>query len=213
MFNPKMKKVLEDDLQLQKLNEIVVQAIEEEKLISQKLYDLEEKNVPFSGRLADKVASFGGSWSFILLFFLLMTGWVVSNLFWLRNAFDPYPFIFLNLILSTLAALQAPVIMMSQNRKEKKDRQRAVNDYMVNLKAEIEVRNLQQKVDLLMSEQMKALFDLQKLQLQMVEDIKKALSTKPPVHKKMHPNDTIKKPGKSKVKTGSTKHPTKIYSI
>ena len=113
---------------------------------------------------------------FILLFALLTCLWLVSNLYFLNRPFDPYPFILLNLLFSTLAALQAPVIMMSQNRKEAKDRQRGINDYMVNVKAEIEVRNLQQKLDFLIQEQMKTLFEVQKLQMEMIEEIKASLA-------------------------------------
>jgi uncharacterized membrane protein len=97
--------------------------------------------------------------------------WIAANLYLLSQPFDPFPFILLNLLLSTLAALQAPIIMMSQNRKEEKDRQRAINDYMINLKSEIEVRNLHGKIDLLITEQMKTLFEIQKTQLQMMERI------------------------------------------
>jgi uncharacterized membrane protein len=93
----------------------------------------------------------------------------------LKKPFDPYPFILLNLMLSTIAALQAPIIMMSQNRKEEKDRKRAINDYLVNLKAEIEVRNLHQKLDLLIAEQMKTMFEIQNVQMELMEEIKAGL--------------------------------------
>ena len=126
--------------------------------------------------LADKVASFGGSWKFIIIFFSFLLAWVLINFWWLHNkGFDPYPFILLNLFLSCIAAIQAPVIMMSQNRKEEKDRQRAINDYLVNLKSEIELRNLHQKIDLLMSEQMQTLFEIQKAQVELMEEIKTAI--------------------------------------
>ncbi len=158
--------------QLQRLNDIVHKAIEEEKLLSEKLLQFEDKDPSFVSRLADKVASFGGSWKFILAFAFLMLIWILSNLYLLTKPFDPYPFILLNLLLSTIAALQAPIIMMSQNRKEEKDRQRAINDYLVNLKSEIEVRNLHGKLDLLITEQMKTLFDIQKTQVDLMEEIK-----------------------------------------
>src|SRR6478735_5284297 len=89
-----------EDQQLQKLNDIVIQAIEEEKLISKKLYDFEDSHLSFKNKLADKVASFGGSWSFILFFLVLMMAWMASNLYLLRRPFDPFPFILLNLVLS-----------------------------------------------------------------------------------------------------------------
>jgi uncharacterized membrane protein len=161
-----------EDQQLQKLNDIVVQSIEEEKLISKKLIEFEDKSPSLKSRIADKVAKFGGSWSFIGVFFAIMLIWMAVNLYMLKSPFDAYPFILLNLLLSTIAALQAPIIMMSQNRKEEKDRERAINDYLVNLKAEIEVRNLHQKLDLLISEQVKTMFEIQKLQMEVLEEIK-----------------------------------------
>ena len=161
--------------QFAKLNGIVKEAIEEEKLLSQKLLEFEDKNPTFVSRVADRVASFGGSWKFILSFMLFMLVWILTNVYLLTKPFDQYPFILLNLLLSTIAALQAPVIMMSQNRKEEKDRQRAVNDYMINLKSEIEVRNLHGKLDLLITEQMKTLFDIQKTQVDLMEEIKSIL--------------------------------------
>ncbi|MEI2747414.1 MAG: DUF1003 domain-containing protein [Ferruginibacter sp.] len=161
--------------QFAKLNGIVKEAIEEEKLLSQKLLEFEDKNPTFVSRVADRVASFGGSWKFILSFMLFMLVWILTNVYLLSKPFDQYPFILLNLLLSTIAALQAPVIMMSQNRKEEKDRQRAVNDYMINLKSEIEVRNLHGKLDLLITEQMKTLFDIQKTQVDLMEEIKSIL--------------------------------------
>jgi uncharacterized membrane protein len=161
--------------QLQKLNGIVLKAVEEEKLLSQKLYAFEDKDPPLSSRIADRVATFGGSWKFIVVFILFMVVWMGINLYIFQKPFDPFPFILLNLLLSALAAIQAPVIMMSQNRKEEKDRQRAVNDYLVNLKSEIEVRNLHQKIDLLMSEQMKTLFEIQRVQMDLMEEIKQTM--------------------------------------
>jgi uncharacterized membrane protein len=161
--------------QLQKLNEIVLKSIEEERLLSQKLYEFEDKNPPLSSKVADKVAAFGGSWKFIITFLLFMLIWITINLYLLRKPLDPFPFILLNLFLSAIAAIQAPIIMMSQNRKEEKDRQRAINDYLVNLKAEIEVRNLHQKIDLLISEQMQTLFEIQKEQMNIMDEIKAAV--------------------------------------
>ncbi len=164
--------------QLEKLNSIVVKAIEEEKLLSHKLMEFEDFNPPFSSKMADGVASFGGSWKFIIIFLIVMLIWISLNIYSLTRAFDPYPFILLNLILSTIAALQAPIIMMSQNRKEEKDRQRAVNDYLINLKAEVEIRNMHEKLDLLMTEQMKTLFEIQKEQMNIMEEIKVVLKNR-----------------------------------
>jgi uncharacterized membrane protein len=153
---------------------------EEEKLVVSHIEN-EEEYLTLSSRLADKVAAFGGSWRFIIAFAVIIVLWIVVNVYWLNNrGFDPYPFILLNLILSCVAALQAPVIMMSQNRQEEKDRSRAQNDYLVNLKAEIELRNLHEKVDLLIIEQMKTLFEVQKIQLKKLENIERKLGNTPP---------------------------------
>ncbi|MEO6037847.1 MAG: DUF1003 domain-containing protein, partial [Saprospiraceae bacterium] len=121
-------------------------------------------------RISDKVARFGGSWTFILTFLGILGVWILFNLLSPGPAhFDPFPFILLNLVLSCVAALQAPVIMMSQNRQEEKDRERAANDYMVNLKAELEIRSLHQKMDLLMEQRMHKLVEMQVLQLQLLD--------------------------------------------
>jgi uncharacterized membrane protein len=167
--------LITENEQLKKLNAIVVTAVEEEKLLSEKLYELEEKNPPFGSKIADSIASFGGSWKFILSFSVLLIVWIIINASLLRKPFDPFPFILLNLFLSAIAAIQAPIIMMSQNRKEERDRVRASNDYLINLKSEIEVRNLHSKIDLLMSEQMQTLFEIQKAQMDLMEEIKLVL--------------------------------------
>jgi uncharacterized membrane protein len=164
-----------EDVHLQKLHSIVMEAIEEENLMSQKLAEFEERNPSVGNRMADRLAAFGGSWKFIGSFGIIICVWAIVNVYILAKPFDPFPFIFLNLLLSCLAALQAPVIMMSQNRKEAKDRQRAINDYLVNLKAEIEIRNIHQKLDLLMAEQMKTLFEIQKVQVEMIGEIKEII--------------------------------------
>ena len=164
-----------EDEQLQKLNAIVIKALEEEKLLANKLQEFEEAELSFGKRLADRVAQFAGSWKFIIIFICSMLCWIAINLFFLTRSFDPYPFILLNLLLSTIAAIQAPVILMSQNRKEQKDRQRAINDYLINLKSEIEIRNVHQKLDLLMAEQMKTLFHIQKVQMEAMEEIKESI--------------------------------------
>ena len=176
MIKKKLDQLLStENEQLKKLHEIVVNSLEEEKLLSQKLYELDEINLPYSSRIADSVASFGGSWKFILSFIAFLAVWMIINVLLLQRPFDPFPFILLNLLLSAIAAIQAPVIMMSQNRKEDKDRQRATSDYLINLKAEIEVRNLHHKIDLLMSEQMQTLFELQEEQMEIMEEIRSKL--------------------------------------
>ena len=161
-----------ENLQHEKLHEIVIEAIEEEKLISSKLLEFEDRDPSFASKVADRVAAFGGSWKFIIAFSMFLIIWMLTNIYLLSKPFDRYPFILLNLILSALAAVQAPVIIMSQNRQEEKDRQRAINDYLINLKSEIEIRNMHQKLDLLIAEQMKTLFDIQKVQVGLMEDIK-----------------------------------------
>ena len=132
-------------------------------------------------KMADQVASFGGSWVFIIIFMVVLFMWIILNSFILikigSGSFDPYPYIFLNLILSMLAAIQAPIIMMSQNRQAYKDRLSAEHDYEVNLKAELEIIALHEKVDSLRQEQWKDLISIQQEQLkllsQLVEDMKK----------------------------------------
>jgi uncharacterized membrane protein len=176
MNQQKLKQLLDtEDEQLKKLNEIVIKSIDEEKLITEKLYEFEDRHPSLKGRMADMITAFGGSWTFILAFLLFMLAWMGINVYLLARPFDPFPFIFLNLLLSTIAALQAPIIMMSQKRIDEKDRQRAVNDYMVNLKSEIELRNLHQKLDLLISEQMKTLFEIQRMQMELMEEIRSEL--------------------------------------
>jgi uncharacterized membrane protein len=181
MQNEMIRQLLDtENDQIRKLHNIVVNAIEEEKLLSQKLYEFEDNNPSFGSRLADKVAIFGGSWKFVTAFLMFLLIWILVNIYLLSKPFDVYPFILLNLILSTIAALQAPIIMMSQNRKEEKDRQRAVNDYLINLKSEIEIRNMHKKMDLLIAEQMKTLFDLQNAQVDLMEEIKEKLLSSAP---------------------------------
>jgi len=114
--------------------------------------------------------------AYIISFFLVLLIWIVLNAYILANRwFDPYPFILLNLVLSCLASIQAPIIMMSQNRKAEIDRQRAENDYIINLKAETQISNLDEKLDILITEQMKSLFKLQEGQMTLLNEIKKAL--------------------------------------
>ena len=123
-------------------------------------------------RTADALASFGGSWTFILTFLLVLVLWMTANLGGvLARPFDPYPFILLNLVLSTIAALQAPVIMMSQRRIEAKDRLRAENDYKVNLKAELEIRHLHEKIDQQLSHHWERLAEIERMQIEILEEM------------------------------------------
>jgi uncharacterized membrane protein len=165
-----------EDEQLTKLQQIVKQAIKEEKLIVENLMHQSLEDLSRGQRISDKVANFGGSWRFIIIFSSIIVVWVLFNtLLSDKVEFDPYPFILMNLFLSAIAALQAPIIMMSQNRKEEKDRKRNENDYLINLKAELEVRSLHQKIDLLLEEQIKVLFDSQAKQLEILKNIESKL--------------------------------------
>jgi uncharacterized membrane protein len=165
--------------ELSSLEEDVLKTIHEEEIISSNTESAKEtEGYSFGQRLADKVASFGGSWTFIIIFGTFIAIWITANIVFLLNkGFDPYPFILLNLILSCLAALQAPVIMMSQNRQEEKDRERAKQDYMVNLKAELEIRTLHEKIDHLIIHQQQELLNIQQVQVEMLEDIMKRMKT------------------------------------
>jgi len=167
-----LEKILStEDQHLHKLHQLVANAMKEEELIVENLLNPPKETFTPGQFVADKVATFGGSWTFIISFGVVIVCWIIMNVIMATKAFDPYPFILLNLVLSCLAALQAPVIMMSQNRQEEKDRKRAENDYLVNLKAEIEVRNLHQKVNLLMEEQFKTLMEIQHYQTVLLEEL------------------------------------------
>jgi len=173
---PLSKFVNKENLKIRKLNKVVAEAIKNNEIITQKLLEDNETGVTFSQKLADKIATFWWSWQFMISFFLVLLIWIVVNAYFLANKwFDPYPFILLNLVLSCLASIQAPIIMMSQNRKAEIDRQRAENDYMINLKAETQIQNIDQKIDILVIEQMKKMFKLQEGQLELLNEIKKAL--------------------------------------
>ena len=124
----------------------------------------------FGERLSDGLASFGGSWTFILIFAAVMVAWMGLNVAMAARAFDPYPFILLNLVLSCLAAIQAPIIMMSQKRQETKDRLRSESDYRVNLKAELEIRSLHEKIDHLLSHQWRRLAEIQEMQIEIMQE-------------------------------------------
>jgi uncharacterized membrane protein len=139
----------------------------------------EQLALTFGQRIADKVATFGGSWTFIIIFMVFIFLWIGANVLWLVNkGFDPYPFILLNLILSCIAALQAPVIMMSQNRQEEKDRDRSKKDYMINLKSELEIRILHEKIDHFIMDQQHELLESQITQMDMMNDILKQMEKK-----------------------------------
>lgn len=158
--------------ELSSLEEEVVKSLREQELLSKNINIEIERKLTFGERIADRVAEFGGSWRFIITFAIILTVWVCMNSYCLFiRTFDPYPFILLNLVLSALAAIQAPVIMMSQNRQESKDRLRAEHDYQINLKAELEVRHINAKIDRLFTHQWQRLLEIQKIQTELMEEI------------------------------------------
>ncbi len=158
--------------EMEKLDQDVVEAIRDNSILSENIKENTSKPLTTGDRIADKVASFGGSWTFIISFFIFLLAWMFLNFWMLHNkGFDPYPFILLNLILSCLAAIQAPIIMMSQNRQEDKDRDRAEHDYKINLKAELEIKLLSEKIDHLLVHQNKKLLEIQEMQIQYLENI------------------------------------------
>ena len=165
---------IEDVLETEKgelstLEEEVVKSLKDQELLSQNINAEFDRQLTLGERMADKIAEFGGSWHFIITFAVILALWVIINsaaLLW--RPFDPYPFILLNLILSTLAAVQAPIIMMSQNRQEAKDRLRSEYDYRVNLKAEPEIRHLHAKIDQLPTHQWRRLLEIQQMQMELM---------------------------------------------
>jgi len=159
------------------LEKEVVDSLRKQELLSKNIETEFEQVWTFGERLADRIARFGGSWIFLIIFFSFLSVWVAMNsivLFW--RPVDPYPFILLNLVLSCLAAIQAPVIMMSQNRQEAKDRVRSQHDYQINLKAELEIRHLHEKVDHLLSHQWERLTQIQEVQLELLSEISRKKS-------------------------------------
>ena len=161
------------------IDQDVMEAIKNNSILSENIHEDIEIDLSFGQRIADKVAAFGGSWTFIMSFFLFILVWISINIWVLASKpFDPYPFILLNLILSCLAAIQAPIIMMSQNRLEQKDRKRSEHDYKINLKAELEIKLLSEKIDHLLVHQSKKLLEIQELQTDYLEDLMKELRKK-----------------------------------
>jgi uncharacterized membrane protein len=152
------------------LEEQVVKSLKEEEVLSKDINNEFAGQLSVGDRMADRLAAFGGSWRFISIFGAALLVWIVINsIILLGKPFDPYPFILLNLVLSCLAAIQAPVIMMSQNRQEAKDRLRSQNDYLVNLKAELEIRHLHEKIDHLLRHQWQRLLEIQEIQTDLME--------------------------------------------
>lgn len=172
-----LKKLLEvQNSHQQIMNQIVVDAIREQEGLVHRLFEEEnDYELTFGQKISDKIANFGGSWKFISIFGIFILVWMVINSVMGVKSFDPYPYILLNLILSCLAAIQAPVILMSQNRKEARESKRSQNDYLINLKTELENRAMDHKLDLLINEQFKELIEIQKIQIHKLEKIESTL--------------------------------------
>jgi uncharacterized membrane protein len=168
-----VKEVLEDEIgELSALDQEVVASLEQHEILSADISSQFERKLTFGERLSDHIAEFGGSWKFLISFGAVLVIWIAINgVILATRAFDPYPFILLNLILSCLAAVQAPIIMMSQNRAEARDRLRADNDYKVNLKAELEIRHLHEKLDHLLRRQYNRLFEIQQIQIELLQEL------------------------------------------
>jgi uncharacterized membrane protein len=158
--------------ELDSLEEEVIESLRAHELVTTNVEEEFEQEWNLGQRLADKVASFGGSWTFLIFVGIFLAFWIALNtVVLLSRPIDPYPFILLNLLLSCVAAIQAPIIMMSQNRQEAKDRLRAQHDYQVNLKAELEIRQLHEKIDHLLSHQWERLVEIQEIQLELLSQI------------------------------------------
>jgi uncharacterized membrane protein len=154
------------------LEKKVSKSIHDKDFLTKNTYSDYQSSTRFGDRLADKIAAFGGSWKFIIIFMAVLLIWILINTWLLLSKpFDPYPFILLNLILSCIAAVQAPVIMMSQNRQEAKDRLQSENDYVVNLKSELEIRLLHEKIDHLLMKHWNSLMEIQQFQTEIMEEI------------------------------------------
>jgi len=164
--------IADEEGDLNQIKSTVLNALQERETISSNLNEDDSKSLTLGQRCADRIASFGGSWSFILLALMALTTWIAWNIF-SNKVFDPYPFILLNLFLSCIAALQAPIIMMSQNRQSERDRKRLEEDYMVNLKTEIDIRMLNEKIDKLVSHQWQRLLKIQEMQVEMMEEMQR----------------------------------------
>jgi uncharacterized membrane protein len=179
-MNPERNNLIKSGTeQLNELRDLVQKSIIEEKTIVENLLSEQDEVLTTGQRISDKVAKFGGSWSFIISFSGILFTWILFNTYSsATNRFDPYPFILMNLILSTIAALQAPIIMMSQNRTEERDRKRNEDDYLINLKSELQIRSLHQKIDLLQKDQMKVLYETQAKQFELLEKIIRELIEK-----------------------------------
>ena len=174
--NAYLFKIMEDEKgDLTTLEKDVIDKLTDYETISSDIEKEFTSDFTFGERVSDKIATFGGSWKFIFIFAFVLFVWIgINSYFLLSRPFDPFPFILLNLILSCIAAIQAPVIMMSQNRQESRDRKRAEADYKINLKSELELRQLHQKVDHLLVQQWERMVEIQEVQLEVLEELRKS---------------------------------------
>ncbi len=171
--------IVQEKGEIARIDKDVMDAIKNNAILSENIQDDLEAELTVGQKIADRVAAFGGSWTFIITFFSFIIVWMIINIWFLASKpFDPYPFILLNLILSCLAAIQAPIIMMSQNRQEQKDRQRSEHDYKINLKAELEIKLLSEKMDHLLVHQNNKLLEIQEVQVDYLEDLMKEIKKK-----------------------------------
>ena len=151
----------------------VIESLKQQEILSENPEEVLKSTLTAGQHMADRIAAVGGSWTFIAWFAIILLVWIIINTAVLvKRPFDPYPFILLNLVLSCLAAIQAPVIMMSQNRQEARDRLNARRDYQINLKAELEIRHLHQKLDHLLSHQWERLVEIQEIQMELINEIR-----------------------------------------
>ncbi|EOS8057810.1 MAG TPA: cyclic nucleotide-binding protein [Enterococcus sp.] len=168
------EKIIQDQNETKKINQEMLEQLKNKQTISQNLNTTINQKATFDQKSADAIAKFGGSWPFIFLFVVILGSWILLNtLHFLGLSFDRYPFILLNLVLSCLAAIQAPIIMMSQNRQATRDRIAADHDYQTNLKAELEISLLHEKIDYLMSQQWQQMLELQQLQIELLTQLNK----------------------------------------
>lgn len=173
------KQLKKENLKAKSIDHDILKSIHDDKFISRKIEedDKDNSNTTIGQRVADGIAKFGGSWIFIFTFMAIILFWIIINsIAIIDKHFDPYPFILLNLVLSCLAAIQAPVIMMSQNRQEERDRKQSKNDYKVNLKSEVEVRLLHEKMNHLIYDQMKHLQEVQDIQISLLNELRSEIN-------------------------------------
>lgn len=173
--NEYVRSLLESEKgELTALDQEVVESLRQHEILSRNPDEDLNAATTLGQRLADRIATFGGSWRFIITFVAVLAIWItINSAALLRKPYDPYPYILLNLILSCVAAIQAPVIMMSQNRQETRDRLNARRDYQVNLKAELEIRHLHQKLDHLLTHQWERLVAIQEVQMELMSELRK----------------------------------------